>query len=144
MIYSGRNMIKMNQIIFYVQKNFSFSPWVFWSTDNLESSAVFPSLNLLCLHLRYLHTSRVLSSRSWITLSHYANLSAYYADSLSWTHRWWPPGRSWFFRTALRWLSQEDWLPMARETLAIFQQIEQTVNTVFLAQKYQLWAFTSL
>lgn len=30
--------------------------------------------------------------------------------------------------------------PMARETLAIFQQIEQTVNTVFLAQKYQLLA----
>lgn len=119
-IYSSCNMIQMNQVIFHWQRNFGFSSWACWWMDHLELSAIFPTLSLLYLHLRYLHTSRALSSKSLI-VSHHANLSTY-ADSPSWTQCRWPPERSQFFRTVLRWLGQEN-----RGTLAMFQQIELTL-----------------
>lgn len=72
-IYSSCNMIRMNQVIFHLQVNFSFFPWARLGMDDLESSAVLPGLSLLHLHLKYLHTSRALSFKSLI-MSHYANL----------------------------------------------------------------------
>lgn len=40
-IYSSCKMIKMNQVIFYLQKNFSFFPWACWWADHLETQPFF-------------------------------------------------------------------------------------------------------